>query len=346
MAEKFGRRIQDGDEPRRRLRGRLRGRVLPRPPGPDVPGPVRRAVLPLPDPGHGLLRPVRRPGATDRVAAAAGTGHGTRFLVLSFDSDWRFATSHSRRIVRVLERARVPVTFREISAPHGHDSFLLDVPDYLATVAGLLDHAAQAAGVDGRGRLRGVDACVLTSRWSPTWSTPGPGCSTWAAATASCSRTSPRALGCSGTGVETRPGVDARGDPPRRPGHRARPRHPARASSPTTPTTWSWSRRPCRPPGTPPRCCRQIARIAGRGIVSVPNFGLWQHRAGLLLRGRMPVSVELPLPVVRHAQHPPGDAGRPGGPVRRPGARACSGACCSTRTAGPRPGSAPEARRT
>lgn len=46
----------------------------------------------------------------------------------------------------------------------------------------------------------------------------------------------------------------------------------------------------------PDRVLAEIGRIAGRGIVSVPNFGLWKHRAGLLLRGRMPVSAELPHP--------------------------------------------------
>jgi methionine biosynthesis protein MetW len=46
----------------------------------------------------------------------------------------------------------------------------------------------------------------------------------------------------------------------------------------------------------PDRTLAQIGRIAGRGIVSVPNFGLWKHRAGLLVRGRMPVSAELPHP--------------------------------------------------
>lgn len=44
----------------------------------------------------------------------------------------------------------------------------------------------------------------------------------------------------------------------------------------------------------PVELLRQVARIAGHGIVSVPNFGLWQHRASLLVRGRMPVSSELP----------------------------------------------------
>lgn len=38
---------------------------------------------------------------------------------------------------------------------------------------------------------------------------------------------------------------------------------------------------------------REMIRIAGRLIVSVPNFGLLQHRL-MLLRGRMPMSRELP----------------------------------------------------
>ncbi len=70
----------------------------------------------------------------------------TKFLVLSFDTDWRFDTSHSRGIVRTLTAHRVPVTFREISSPHGHDSFLLEVPEYHRTVAAYLDRALEEAG--------------------------------------------------------------------------------------------------------------------------------------------------------------------------------------------------------
>jgi methionine biosynthesis protein MetW len=40
----------------------------------------------------------------------------------------------------------------------------------------------------------------------------------------------------------------------------------------------------------------EIGRIGTRCIVSVPNFGLWKHRVSLLVRGRMPVSRELPYP--------------------------------------------------
>jgi homoserine O-acetyltransferase len=66
------------------------------------------------------------------------------FLVMSFDSDWRFDTSHSREIVRVLSAHRVPVSFREISSPHGHDSFLLVIPEYHATVANFLRRTERA----------------------------------------------------------------------------------------------------------------------------------------------------------------------------------------------------------
>ncbi len=65
------------------------------------------------------------------------------WLVLSFESDWRFGTDHSRRIVRKLEQAGQPVTFREIPSTWGHDSFLLAVEPYHATVRAFLDRALE-----------------------------------------------------------------------------------------------------------------------------------------------------------------------------------------------------------
>ncbi|MEZ5095700.1 MAG: alpha/beta fold hydrolase [Nocardioides sp.] len=146
MAEKFGRRFQDSDAPRHRFGVDFAVESYLEHQG--------RTFLDRFDALSYLyltraldyFDPFADPAATDALQASCAVGRGTRFLVLSFDSDWRFATSHSRRIVRVLERARVPTSFREITAPHGHDSFLLDVPEYLATVRAFLDHAAQAPG--------------------------------------------------------------------------------------------------------------------------------------------------------------------------------------------------------
>ncbi|MFT8396143.1 homoserine O-acetyltransferase MetX [Propionibacterium sp.] len=78
--------------------------------------------------------PFARPDALDAVAADP-----VNFLVMSFDSDWRFGTDHSRRIVRHLLAGGLPVSFREIHAPWGHDSFLLRIDPYLATVRAFLE---------------------------------------------------------------------------------------------------------------------------------------------------------------------------------------------------------------
>jgi len=63
------------------------------------------------------------------------------WLVLSFATDWRFGTNHSRRIVRTLEQAGQPVSFREIPSNYGHDSFLLAVEPYHATLVAYFDRA-------------------------------------------------------------------------------------------------------------------------------------------------------------------------------------------------------------
>ncbi|MFA7586803.1 MAG: homoserine O-acetyltransferase, partial [Novosphingobium sp.] len=49
-----------------------------------------------------------------------------RFCLVSFDTDWLYPTAESRRIVHALTAAGAPVSFVELSAPFGHDSFLLD----------------------------------------------------------------------------------------------------------------------------------------------------------------------------------------------------------------------------
>jgi homoserine O-acetyltransferase len=77
--------------------------------------------------------------AESRTRLASST---TKFLVLSFDSDWRFPTNHSRHIADELEGAGVATEIHEISSPHGHDSFLLPVAPYHDTVRSFLQRAA------------------------------------------------------------------------------------------------------------------------------------------------------------------------------------------------------------
>ena len=74
----------------------------------------------------------------DGRLADAFRGTGTRFCLISFDTDWLYPTSESRRIVRALHAAGAVASFVELSSPHGHDAFLLDVPDMLRVIDGFL----------------------------------------------------------------------------------------------------------------------------------------------------------------------------------------------------------------
>ena len=73
------------------------------------------------------------------LLADAFSASQARFCLVSFDSDWLYPTSESRHVVRALNAAGKAVSFVELSAPHGHDSFLLDVPALDRVVRGFLE---------------------------------------------------------------------------------------------------------------------------------------------------------------------------------------------------------------
>ncbi|TSA07204.1 MAG: homoserine O-acetyltransferase [Comamonadaceae bacterium] len=75
--------------------------------------------------------PARDHGGDLSVALARAT---SKFLLVSFTTDWRFAPKRSREIVKALLDNRRDVSYAEIDAPHGHDAFLLDDPRYLNLV--------------------------------------------------------------------------------------------------------------------------------------------------------------------------------------------------------------------
>ena len=79
--------------------------------------------------------------------ADAFRGTRTRFLLVSFTSDWLFPTSQSRAIVRALNAAAANVSFVEIESDKGHDAFLLDEPDFHRTLAGFVAGCAEHAGL-------------------------------------------------------------------------------------------------------------------------------------------------------------------------------------------------------
>ncbi len=84
----------------------------------------------------------------DGSLARAFKGSKTRFCIVSFTSDWLFPTSDSRALVHALNASGASVSFVEIETDRGHDAFLLDVPDLMATTKGFIDAAARARGIE------------------------------------------------------------------------------------------------------------------------------------------------------------------------------------------------------
>ena len=64
----------------------------------------------------------------------------SRFLVVSFSTDWRFSPARSREIVFALLHNRRHVAYAEIDCDSGHDSFLLDDAHYHAVLAAYLEN--------------------------------------------------------------------------------------------------------------------------------------------------------------------------------------------------------------
>ena len=62
----------------------------------------------------------------------------TRFLVISFTSDWLYPSYQSQEIVRALRRRNRDVAYCDLTSHYGHDAFLVDVKEQTEIVRGFL----------------------------------------------------------------------------------------------------------------------------------------------------------------------------------------------------------------
>jgi homoserine O-acetyltransferase len=66
-----------------------------------------------------------------------------KFLVLSFTTDWRFSAERSQEIVNALLAEKKSVSYANIDAPQGHDSFLLPTPRYITIFKNYMSRIAE-----------------------------------------------------------------------------------------------------------------------------------------------------------------------------------------------------------
>ena len=67
-------------------------------------------------------------------------GVAAHFLVVSFASDWLYPPAQSRDLVRWLKRAGVAVTYINLETLYGHDSFLIENPEFSKVVRHYLEN--------------------------------------------------------------------------------------------------------------------------------------------------------------------------------------------------------------
>ncbi|MBI4892674.1 MAG: homoserine O-acetyltransferase [Acidobacteria bacterium] len=77
--------------------------------------------------------------SADAPSLAASLERATsRFLVISFTSDWLYPSYQSQEIVNALRSRNHDVTYCELSSNYGHDAFLVDVGEQTEIVKGFL----------------------------------------------------------------------------------------------------------------------------------------------------------------------------------------------------------------
>jgi homoserine O-acetyltransferase len=75
----------------------------------------------------------------------------TRFLVISFKSDWLYPTYQSQEIVRQLKAGFIEATSCEISSTYGHDAFLVEVDEQTHLIRHFLDKTYRGNGTTEHG---------------------------------------------------------------------------------------------------------------------------------------------------------------------------------------------------
>ena len=72
----------------------------------------------------------------------------TRYLVISFTSDWLYPSYQSQEIVNALRRRNQDVAYIELTSNYGHDAFLVEVDEQAEIVKGFLHRVTK--GVNRR----------------------------------------------------------------------------------------------------------------------------------------------------------------------------------------------------
>ena len=224
-----------------------------------------------------------------------------KFLVVSFTTDWRFSPARSREIVKALVDRRRDVSYAEIDAPHGHDAFLLDNPQYHGLVRTYFENIASDAdystfrfGSEVKRKIEERDRQSHRADFATiaSWITPGAQVLDLGCGDGSLLAYLMRERSVKGYGIEiadegvlasVRNGINV-----------------LQSDLESGLAGFDDASFDCVILSQTLQAMRhteeivaEMLRVGREVIVTFPNFGHWSHR-WQILRGRMPVSKELP----------------------------------------------------
>jgi len=224
----------------------------------------------------------------------------SRFLIISFTSDWLFTPVQSEEIVNALVAQRKPVSYCNIFSPYGHDAFLLEPETLGSLIGGFLsttitkpkfDKASAVSSIKGIERVKRlrVDYELIESLIKPNARILDVGCGDGQLL---LNLQFDKNIIAEGIEVDQQlvlQGVNNGLNIIHRDIERGLEFYPDNSFD------YAILSQTLQTLKNPHMVFAELLRVAAKVIVSFPNFAYWRCRAGLFFGGRAPRTKQLPF---------------------------------------------------